>query len=78
MTELNLSNYSTNMDAELNSLETKLGQLLTQCRSLRLENQRLRQQVAVANDQNKQLKERVDLASVRLEALLDRLPGEPS
>ncbi len=64
------------MDAQLDSLETKLGSLLDQCRALRMENQRLRQQIAVSNDQNKQLKERIAQASARLESLLAKLPGD--
>ncbi len=76
MTEQNLTNYSTNMDAEINSLEIKLGALLTQYRTLQMENQRLRQHVAVVNDQNKQLKDRVEQASERLAVLLDNLPED--
>lgn len=62
------------MDTQLNSLEEKLGQLLDQCAVLRTENQRLRQQVVTANDKNKQLKERVTLATLRLDALLSKFP----
>jgi len=76
LTEQNLTNYSTNMDAEINSLEIKLGALLTQYRTLQMENQRLRQHVAVVNDQNKQLKDRVEQASERLAVLLDNLPED--
>ncbi len=72
---MNFCNYSTDMDAQLDALETKLGNLLEHCDALRMENQRLRQQIAVANDQNKQLKERAALASLRLESLLVKLPG---
>ncbi len=49
-------------------------QLLELCHTLRAENQRLRQQVATANDQNKQLKERVAVASTRLEGVLSKIP----
>ncbi len=74
LTELNFSNYSTIMETQLNTLETKLGQLLELCQSLRAENQKLRQQVAIANDQNKQLSERVSHARLRMEALLEKIP----
>jgi cell division protein ZapB len=62
------------MDDLFNLLEAKLRQLLDFNRVLREENQRLRQQMAVANDQNKQLKDRVAQASVRLENLLTQFP----
>lgn len=71
---MNFSNYSTIMETQLNTLETKLGQLLELCQSLRAENQKLRQQVAIANDQNKQLSERVSHARLRMEALLEKIP----
>ncbi len=74
MTQLNFSNYSTAMESQLNSLEIKLTQLLELCQNLRAENQKLRQQMAVANDQNKQLGERVIYARTRMENLLSNIP----
>jgi cell division protein ZapB len=62
------------MDDLFNLLEAKLCQLLDLNRVLREDNQRLRQQMAVVNDQNKQLKDRVAQASVRLETLLAQFP----
>ncbi len=62
------------MDDLFNLLEAKLCQLLDLNRVLREDNQRLRQQMAVVNDQNKQLKDRVAQASVRLENLLAQFP----
>lgn len=62
------------MDNELNTLESKLCQLLDLCKNLRAENQKLRQQVAIANDQNKQLSERVGYARKRMETLLEKIP----
>ncbi len=62
------------MENELNTLEGKLCQLLDLCRNLRAENQKLRQQVAIANDQNKQLGERVSHARKRMEMLLEKIP----
>ncbi|MHB0992208.1 MAG: hypothetical protein ACYC3O_08100 [Burkholderiales bacterium] len=41
---------------------------------MRAENQKLRQQVAIANDQNKQLSERVGYARKRMETLLEKIP----
>lgn len=74
MTQLNFSNYSTAMESQLNSLEIKLTQLVELCQNLRAENQKLRQQIAVANDQNKQLGERVIYARTRMENLLSNIP----
>lgn len=74
MTQLIFSNYSTAMESQLNSLEIKLTQLVELCQNLRAENQKLRQQMAVANDQNKQLGERVIYARTRMENLLSNLP----
>jgi len=74
LTQLNFSNYSTAMESQLNSLEIKLTQLLELCQNLRAENQKLRQQMAVANDQNKQLGERVIYARTRMENLLSNIP----
>ncbi|MEQ1667073.1 MAG: hypothetical protein ABL868_01325 [Sulfuriferula sp.] len=62
------------MESQLNSLDIKLSQLLELCQSLRAENQKLRQQIAVASDQNKQLGERVIYARTRMETLLSNLP----
>ncbi|MHB1676427.1 MAG: hypothetical protein ACYCSS_02650 [Sulfuriferula sp.] len=62
------------METQLNTLEIKLCQLLELCQNLRAENQKLRQQVAIANDQNKQLSERVGHARTRMEALLEKIP----
>ena len=64
------------MDDLFNLLEAKLCQLLDLNRVLREDNQRLRQQMAVVNDQNKQLKDRVAQASVRLENLLTQFPED--
>jgi cell division protein ZapB len=62
------------MESQLNSLDIKLQQLLELCQNLRAENQKLRQQIAVASDHNKQLDERVIYARTRMESLLANLP----
>lgn len=74
-------NYNTKLDTQLSSLEGKLVQLLSVHRALRDENLRLRQQLAVASDQGKQLQEqnqqlmdRMAEASSRLDALLAKIP----
>lgn len=74
-------NYNPKLDAQLSSLEGKLAQLLSVHRTLRDENLRLRQQLAAASDQGKQLQEqnqqlmdRMAEASSRLDALLAKIP----
>ena len=74
MTTQGFSNYSAIMESDLNVLETKLTLLIELCQSLRLENLQLRQDLAQAHDDTKQLKSQMTEASVRLEALIERLP----
>ena len=64
------------MESELKSLEQKLGQVVELCQRLRTDNQQLRQQLASALSENKQLTEKIDTASDRLESLLTQLPEE--
>lgn len=64
------------MDADLKALEEKLAQLLALCQQMRAENLELRQDLAQAQDQSKQLKDSMALASTRLEAVIDRLPPD--
>lgn len=63
------------MDAELTALDAKLSQLITLVRSLRSENQQLRQQLAEQVDAGKRMKEKLDQAARRLESLLTQVPG---
>ncbi len=74
MTILGFSNYSGVMDMDLKALEDKLTQLIAFCQSLRTENIELRQNLAKAQDETRQLKDSVTQASVRLEALIEQLP----
>ncbi|HSH97003.1 MAG: hypothetical protein ACAH07_00700 [Methylophilaceae bacterium] len=62
------------METDLNVLEAKLTQLIELCQSLRAENLQLRQELAQARDDTKQLKSQMTEASARLEALIERLP----
>jgi cell division protein ZapB len=64
------------MESELKSLEQKLGQVVELCQRLRTDNQQLRQQLATALNENKQLAEKIDTASDRLESLLHQLPED--
>ena len=64
------------MDAEFKSLERKLTQFVELCQRLRDDNQQLRQQLASAISDNKQLTDRIGTASNRLENLLNQIPEE--
>jgi len=66
--------HSSSVDAELNSLETKVAQFVGLCERLRAENHDLRQQLAAARNDAKRLNERIDGAKLKLESLLARLP----
>jgi len=64
------------MEADLKALEQKLGQFLELCQRLRVDNQQLRQQLASAISDNKQLNEKIGTATNRLESLLNQIPEE--
>ena len=70
------SNYSSWMDAELRSLEQKIGQFVELCQRLRADNQQLRQELASAVSESKRLEEKISIATTRLEALLSHMPAE--
>jgi len=65
---------SPGVDAEFNSLETKVAQFVGLCERLRAENHDLRQQLATAKNDAKRLNERIEGAKLKLESLLARLP----
>jgi cell division protein ZapB len=62
------------VDAEFNSLESKVTQFVGLCERLRAENHDLRQQLASARNDAKRLNERIEGAKQKLENLLARLP----
>jgi cell division protein ZapB len=64
------------MEAEFKSLERKLSQFLELCQRLRDDNQQLRQQLASAISDNKQLADKIGTATNRLENLLNQIPEE--
>jgi cell division protein ZapB len=64
------------MDAELRSLEDKVNQVVTLAQRLRSDNHDLRQQLAAALNDNKQLTEKIGVAATRLESLLTQIPDE--
>ena len=73
---LGFSNYSGTMEADLKLLEEKLTQLIALCQALRSENLELRQGLAQAQDDARQLKENMSMASQRLKLLIERLPQD--
>jgi cell division protein ZapB len=62
------------MQAELDTLESKLAQMLERYQAMRAETLKLRQQVVVLESNNKQLADRLDEARARMEALLNKIP----
>ena len=64
------------METELKSLEHKINQCVELCQRLRVDNQQLRQQLASAVSQNRQLEEKIGGAATRLESLLSQLPED--
>ncbi|HNH90337.1 MAG TPA: hypothetical protein PLX46_13015 [Thiobacillaceae bacterium] len=62
------------MQAELDTLESKLTQMLERYQTMREENLKLRQQVVSLESANKQLTDRLDEARQRMETLLNRIP----
>ncbi|MFN3884009.1 MAG: hypothetical protein ACK4Q4_04530 [Rhodocyclaceae bacterium] len=64
------------MDAPLASLERKVEQIIALCETLRAENRQLRERVGALENEKRGLIERMTLARVRLEGLIDKLPPE--
>ena len=64
------------MDADLKSLEDKINQFVALCQRLRADNHQLRQQLASAQNESKQMSEKIGDAKTRLETLLTHIPEE--
>ena len=64
------------MDDQIRSLEDKINQFVALCQRLRTDNHQLRQQLASAQNENKQLSEKIGDAKTRLESLLTHMPEE--
>ncbi|MEO8003316.1 MAG: hypothetical protein ABI771_00280 [Betaproteobacteria bacterium] len=62
------------MKAEFTALDDKINQLIQLTQKLRKDNSQLRQNLALIQNENKHLSEKVDGAKVRLEALLAQIP----
>jgi len=63
------------VEAEFNSLESKVAQFVTLCERLRAENVVLRQQLVSAQNDARKLSDKINGAKSRLEGLISRLPG---
>lgn len=64
------------MESELDALDGRIRSLIRFSEQLRVENVGLRQQLAAAQAECQELREKMSLAKVRLEALLARIPRE--
>jgi hypothetical protein len=62
------------MDADLALLEQKLAALIAHARALRSANAALNRELVTTQEQNRVLTQRMEQASARLDALLERLP----
>jgi septal ring factor EnvC (AmiA/AmiB activator) len=62
------------MEADLAVLEHKLALLITRVAALREANASLERDLAQARARNRELSQRIEAASIRLDALLERLP----
>ena len=62
------------MNAEFDTLDGKIDQFLQLCQRLKTENKELRLQLATAHHSVKRLEDKVDVAKIRLEALLGQIP----
>lgn len=64
------------MEADLKSLEKKIGQFVDLCQRVRADNQQLRQQLAAALNEKRELEEKISNATNRLESLLNQIPED--
>ena len=62
------------MDAEFDTLDSKIDQFLQLCQRLKSENRELRLQLATAQNDVRLLEGKVDGAKSRLESLLRQIP----
>jgi cell division protein ZapB len=66
------------MEADLKILEDTLERFITQSERLKVENHQLRQDLAQAQNDGRQLKDNMLLASSRLQSVIQKLPQEVS
>ena len=66
------------MIKELSTLENKVAEVVALCLALRSENARLRLQMASAEKDRQHLSERMEMARIRIEQLVQQLPEPKS
>jgi len=64
------------MNSELNALADKLNELIALVQHVRADNQVVRQRLASALNENKQLHDKIFQTTTRLETLLEKIPAE--
>ena len=64
------------MNTELEALESKVEQVVALVHQLRAENEVLRNQIAAAEAERLQLRQKMNAARDRLEGLMDKLPED--
>ncbi len=64
------------MEDELQTLEDSLERFIQLCQHLKAENQELRQELALAHNNVRQLKDSMLVASDRLQSIMQKLPEE--
>lgn len=62
------------MDISLSDLEKKIAELVAVVNKLQADNEALQKKVTTKDQENKQLKEKIKLAKIQLEKLVDQLP----
>ncbi|HEY5764337.1 MAG TPA: hypothetical protein VIS73_14095 [Rhodocyclaceae bacterium] len=62
------------MEAALDNLQQKVTRVAARCRDLHAENQTLRAQLATLAREHDALRDKLDVASARLERLVEQLP----
>ena len=73
--EFGPSHYSCGMVSEFHQLSEKISQLAELAQSLRRENAELRQRVAALSSENADLAGRIEEATQRVTALLEKIPA---
>lgn len=74
MTAIPAGHYSAAMVSEFHELSEKVERLAQIASALRLENAELRLEVVALGNENAELARRMEIASQRVSALLDRIP----
>lgn len=62
------------MDAEITQLEQHIDQLVSLYEALKVENRELRARLSTVETDNRRLRDKVEIAAARVEAVLEQLP----